>query len=199
VIGRFGLMDTGASKLRLDFGVSLPTGSTSETGTILAPTGATPTLRLPYAMQLGSGTVDLLPALVYSAGEGAFNWGAQVSGVFRMGSNNGYSLGDEAAASIWATYKTGPGVLLSGRVEAKTVDTIDGIDPLIAGPNQAADPLNYGGESVSIIAGATFTGQQGALKGHKFTIEAGLPIMQNLNGPQLETDWTLMIGWQKGF
>jgi hypothetical protein len=33
-------------------------------------------------------------------------------------------------------------------------------------------------------------------KGHRLAFEASLPVYQNLNGPQLEVDWTLTIGWQ---
>ncbi|MEM7730934.1 MAG: transporter, partial [Pseudomonadota bacterium] len=49
--------------LHANIGFSLPTGSITETDRVLAPTGMRPTLRLPYAMQLGSGTFDLLPGL----------------------------------------------------------------------------------------------------------------------------------------
>ena len=200
VIGKYSLLTQGPSKLRFDLGFSLPTGSITETGTVLTPTGATPTMRLPYSMQLGSGTFDLLPGLSYSLSSGALEWGTDVNGVIRLGSNDeGYSLGDEAAASLWTRYRTGPGVTLSSRIEAKTVGRIDGIDPLIMGPNQTADPLNYGGKTVTLFAGAEFIGQKGVLKGHKLSIQAGIPILQNLNGPQVETDWIVSISWQKGF
>jgi hypothetical protein len=200
VIGRYSLLNQGPGKLRLDLGISLPTGSITETGTVLTPMGATPTVRLPYSMQLGSGTFDLLPGLSYSLSSGAFEWGGDANGVIRLGSNDeGYSLGDEAAASLWARYKTGPSVTLSGRIEAKTVGRIDGIDPLIMGPNQTADPLNYGGETITIFAGAEFASQKSAFKGHIFSIQAGVPIFQDLNGPQVETDWIVSAGWQKAF
>ena len=200
IIGRYSVLNQGPGKLRFDLGLSLPTGSITETGTVLTPTGATPTVRLPYSMQLGSGTFDLLPGLSYSLSNGAVEWGGDVNGVIRLGSNDeGYSLGDEATVGIWARFKTGPSVTLSGRIEAKTVGRIDGIDPLIVGPNQTADPLNYGGETVTILAGAEFTGQKGAFKGQTFSIQAGVPIFQDLNGPQVETDWIVSAGWRKGF
>lgn len=78
-----GLMESGNNKVHLNIGVSLPTGSTSETGTILAPNGTRPTVRLPYAMQLGSGTYDLLPGITYNGGQGLAKWGAQLAGVIR--------------------------------------------------------------------------------------------------------------------
>jgi len=87
--------DAGGHKVQANLGLSVPTGSIKETGTILAPNGTRPTVRLPYAMQLGSGTWDLLPALGYNGMAGAIGWGAQYSGIIRTGTNSqGYTLGD---------------------------------------------------------------------------------------------------------
>jgi hypothetical protein len=57
--GLFRLYDQGSQHIHLNLGISFPTGPTTETGQVLAPTGMRPTLRLPYPMQLGSGTYDL--------------------------------------------------------------------------------------------------------------------------------------------
>ena len=51
---------------------------------MLAPNGARPTLRLPYAMQLGTGTFDLLPGLTYSGHKDAWSWGGQYSAAIRL-------------------------------------------------------------------------------------------------------------------
>ena len=77
--------------IHVNFGASLPTGSTDETDQILTPTGATPSPRMPYAMQLGSGTVDLLPGVTYNGRADKVRWGAQYAGTIRTGSDNGYS------------------------------------------------------------------------------------------------------------
>ncbi len=103
-----GLMTSGNHKLHLNMGVSLPTRSTSESGTILAPNGARPTVRLPYAMQLGSGTFDLLPGITYNGGQGLTKWGTQLSGVIRTGKTDGCRLGDQAAITTWASYQPQP-------------------------------------------------------------------------------------------
>ena len=34
----------------------------------------------------------------------------------------------------------------------------------------------------------------GALAGHRLGIELGLPVYQNLNGPQMAGDWMLTVG-----
>lgn len=167
--------DTALHKLHLNLGVSLPTGSITETGRILAPTGMRPVVRLPYSMQLGSGTYDLLPGITYGGRRGNLGWGAQARGVIRLGNNDeSYALGDEAAVSVWGSYQPKPWISLSGRVEAKSAGTIDGRDPAIMGPVQTADPLNYGGDIVTLYAGVNLVAQRGALRGNRFAIEAGV-------------------------
>lgn len=195
-----GLLTKGKHKLNATLGLSLPTGSITETGQMLTPMGMRPTRRLGYAMQLGSGTYDLLPALTYQTSQGAFSYGAQLRATLRLGSNDeGYSLGDEYAANAWISYKAASWVSLSGRVEASTLGRIDGLDPNITMASPGSDPLNYGGDRITLFAGADFSPQQGVLKGHKIGVELGVPVYQDLNGPMLKTDWMLGVAWRKSF
>lgn len=53
------LRESGFQRLHATVGLTLPSGATDATGAVLAPTGMTPTLRLPYPMQPGSGQLDL--------------------------------------------------------------------------------------------------------------------------------------------
>lgn len=180
--------------------VSLPTGSTTERGEILTPTGATPTVRLPYAMQLGSGTFDLLPSVTTLGRAGRFSWGAQASATVRLDENDeGYALGDRLSGTAWLARDLAPWLSGSLRAEAATQGRIEGRDGAIAGPVQTADPDNYGGETVTLALGANLIAPSGPLAGHRLAVEGGLPLYRDLNGPQLETDWTLTIGWQKAF
>lgn len=200
VAATFGLLTEGAHKLNGTLGLSLPTGSITETGQMLTPMNMRPTRRLAYAMQLGSGTFDLMPALTYQTTKGAMSYGAQLRGTIRLGSNDeGYSLGDEIALNAWASYKAAPWLSLSGRVEASRLGRIDGIDANIGGPSPGADPRSYGGDRVTLFAGADFTPKQGALKGHKIGVELGVPVYQDMNGPMLKTEWMLGVAWRKSF
>ncbi|QGX99655.1 transporter [Roseovarius faecimaris] len=195
-----GLLTKGPHRLNATLGLSLPTGSITETGQMFTPMGMRPTRRLGYAMQLGSGTYDLRPALTYQASKGAISYGAQLRGTIRLGSNDeGYSLGDEIAATAWVSYRAAPWVSLSGRAEAARLGRIDGIDVNIGGASPGADPLSYGGDRVTLFAGADFSPQQGLLKGHKFGVELGVPVYQDLNGPMLKTDWMLGLAWRTSF
>ncbi|MEL7445918.1 MAG: transporter [Pseudomonadota bacterium] len=189
-----GLTDT----VHINAGVSIPTGSTTETDDILTPMGMTPTVRLPYPMQLGSGTWDLEPGITYRDQSQVLGWGAQVRGVVRLGDNDqGYSYGNSAKATAWLAAAITPAVAISGRVEAETMGAIDGIDPNIVGPVQTANPDFHGGDRVTALAGVNFAATGGPLKGWRLGIEGGLPVVQDLNGPQMPTDWTLTVGVQK--
>ena len=79
---------------------------------------------------------------------------------------------------------------------AQSIGEIEGRDALIAAPVQTANPDLYGGERVDVGVGFNLLGRSGVLKGQRLALEASTPIYQDLNGPQMETDWTLTIGWQ---
>ncbi|GGY45862.1 transporter family protein [Parvularcula lutaonensis] len=187
-------------QFNLNLGISLPTGSIEETDQILTPMGMRPEPRLPYPMQLGSGTYDFKPGFTYRDREGKLAWGGQVSGVVRSGDNGeGYTLGDRAEATAWFGYAHSHAAAGFIRLKGVTQGRIDGQDPLIVAPVQTADPANFGGETVEVFLGLNLAGQQGALRGHRVAAEVGFPIYRDLNGPQLETDLTATIGWQYAF
>ena len=190
------------AQLHAGLGVSLPTGSVDETDRILTPMNTTPSPRLPYPMQLGSGTYDLKPSLTFTnkTHDARFGSGVQYEGVIRTGENDeGYSLGDRHQLTAWGAWSPDPSWSFSLRGTARTVGEIDGIDPMIAAPVQTADPDNQGGDTFEIGAGVNFLVIGGALDGHRLAAEIELPVYRDLNGPQLETDWTLTLGWQKAF
>lgn len=198
--GLFRLYDQGSQHVHLNLGISFPTGSTTETDQVLAPTGMRPTLRLPYPMQLGSGTYDFLPGVTYTAHSGKIGWGAQYLGTVHLGTNaEGYTLGDEHRLTAWASYLWQPAISTSFRVEGETVGNIDGQDPQIVAPVQTADPNKQGRDRVDVLFGFNLAGEKGWLRGQRVAFEFGLPVYQDLDGPQLETDWLLTAGYQYSF
>lgn len=194
------LHKAGRSRIALGLGLSLPTGSITESGRMLSPMGTTPTMRLAYSMQLGSGSYDLHPVLNWESGRGAINWGGQLRGIVRLNDNDeGYRLGNEAGISGWISYRVAPWISYSGRLDYRYADSIHGRDPQIMGPSLGAEPDNYGGHYVTLHAGVDLTPKQGLLKGHLIGLELGVPIYQDLNGVQSKTDWTLALAWRKPF
>lgn len=197
-----GMNNSKGTKRQVNFnlGLSLPTGSVNETGQILTPMGMTPSPRLPYPMQLGTGTYDFKPALTYQDRKDQWGWGGQISARIPLGKNDeGYRYGAQMDATGWIAYEPAYWVSLSARLKASTQESINGIDALIIAPVQTANPDNQGGDAVDVLFGVNLAGQNGALRGHRLALEFGLPLHRDLNGLQLETDMSITVGWQKSF
>ena len=195
-----GLIDFGGSadyRFHLTLGLSLPTGDVEETDQILAPNGSQPTPRLPYPMQLGSGTYDLILGLTFAEERARFGWGSQWQSLVRLGENDeDYTLGDEHHLTVWSSYLVNDSVSLSARASYLHRGNVEGGDPLIVAPVQTADPSNQGLDRVDLAAGVNWL-----LPAHnnRLSLEFSVPVYQDLNGPQLETDWQLSLGYQLVF
>lgn len=191
-----GLRNEGV-KVHLNAGVSIPTGSIDERD--VTPASTPNEVRLPYPMQIGSGTVDLEPGItVHEVGESTA-WGAQIRGVLRTGRNdNGYTLGDRVLGTAWAQYRVSDQLSASARFEAQRWQSIDGADPqLNPAMVYTSDPALQGGTRVDLPVGFNWYFSGGVLSGHRLAVELSLPIYQDLDGPQMEMDWALSLGWQK--
>lgn len=187
-------------QINFNLGLFVPTGSNTQTDQILTPMGGTPSPRLPYPMQLGTGIWDIKPAITAFDRIGKVGFGAQASARIPLGQNSeGYEFGDRVEATAWLSYEPQYWISFSTRVKAVSQGKIDGIDPAIMAPVQTADPDNAGGDTVEFLFGINLAGQTGALKGHRLALEYGIPLARDLNGPQLETDRVLTLGWQKAF
>ena len=196
VTGIYKLYETDTVTVNLNLGLSAPTGSIKEEDDVLTPMNTTPTLRLPYAMQLGSGTWDALPGITYSGHKDKLSWGAQYNATFRLEDENdqGYSLGDRHTVNLWTGYKATDELTLTALASAEKQGDIDGSDAAITAPVQTANPDNYGGERIDLGAALTYTPDIPAIKGTEIGLEFRAPVYQDLNGVQLETDWNVTAG-----
>ncbi|MCG8379404.1 MAG: transporter, partial [Proteobacteria bacterium] len=173
ISGLIKLYEDSMHHIHLNAGLSLPTGSNEKRGDALLPNGTIRNIRLPYPMQLGSGTVDVIPGITYNGFFNRFNWGAQYLGTFRTGSDEGYSLGDKQEVTGWLSYLWQPWLSTSSRISYSHEGQIDGIDPNIVGPVQTADPDNIGGDNVFLHLAINLAGQSGFVRGHRLAVEAG--------------------------
>jgi hypothetical protein len=177
-------------RIQLNLGMSFPTGSNHSAFTLLQPTGVYLTSRAFYSMQLGAGTFDVMPGVVYAGHLGQWSWGASYRGRFPLAANpEGYLYGDLHEFNGWGGYSWIPGVTTTLRVAGSIQGPIRGYDPNIVGKAPAANPNLYGGERVELFGGATISGKLVGLDDATLAIEAGAPVYQNLNGPQLSKNW----------
>ena len=183
----------GGRRVHLNLGISLPTGGIDEKkadGTIM-----------PYGMQLGSGTWDLLPALTFLGQSDDYSWGAQVGGTLRLDDNDrGYSLGNRVEASLWGARKISDSLSVSAKIDHSSQDELDGQDKdvtmMLRNMSPGYDPTHQGNDRTSLGLGLNYYFRDGGLKGHRIAAEWETPISQNVNGVQLELDSVWTLGWQ---
>ena len=197
IIAGYDVYKTGKHTIKLTAGLSFPTGLTDDRDD--TPAGSDQLL--PYPMQNGSGTFDLLPGVTYSGRADVWSWGGRVGATVRLGENDDdYTLGNIYAASVWGARRWDDWLSSSFRLIGETVGNIDGADPRL-NPLQVstADPDRRAGKFVSLALGFNFLVPSGVLQGTGLSVEAILPAYQDLDGPQLERDYAILVGLRKAF
>jgi hypothetical protein len=179
----------GTQKTQFNVGVSFPTGSIEERE-------GPGSQRLPYVMQLGSGTYDVHWGITYTGEYDFLSWGGQFESIYRVGENSvGYRLGSVYGASGWIAGSLGRWVTTSARLTWRRTNNIHGQDPTL---DKTISPLND-----NMIQAGSFLGIGPGVNvllpyfgGQRFAVEVIIPIYQNLDGPQLAKDLILTAGWQ---
>lgn len=186
-------------QILVNLGCNIPTGSIQAKG--LNSDMMYPNNRLPYGMQLGSGTFDILPGVTYLHQKNDLTYSFQASSVVRLGYNQvGYKLGNETSLNVWLAYTWIDNLSTSLRLEGNIVSNVKGGDPTIYAYNEpSSNRLNYGGKKVTSYLGTTYQFQKGILKNNRIGIEYGIPIYQNLNGIQMKQNQTVFASWSYTF
>ena len=197
--GMIPLAEFGDQSVHVTALVSLPIGAIDETD--VTPASSPNFVLLPYPMQTGSGTFDLRPSLTYLGQTEGWSWGGQASAVIRTGTNdNEYTLGNRYAGTFWAARRLSNWVSASARIEGTTWGDIEGADPRLPGPGAlvvpTARPDLRGGSRVDVGVGVNVYIRKGLFKATRLAVEGMVPIYQDLDGPQLETDWIVTGGIQ---
>ena len=190
----------GAHRFHLNTGVSLPSGD-------IKPRDNTPLGNdslLPYPMRLGSGTVDILPGLTYGGVKNDVSWGLQALGTVRIGHNQqGYKEGNRYDVNSWGAYRWADWISTSARFNWKQWFNIKRKDRQLATnlPNgvpivPTAETDLRGGKRLDLLGGVNILFPEiRGLENH-LSVEAGAPIYQDLDGPQLKQSYSFWAGWQ---
>lgn len=177
-------------RVQVNLGMSFPTGSNHNSFTLLQADGTYVTSRAFYAMQIGTGTFDIMPGVVYAGRLDKWSWGVSYRTRVPLADNDeGYRYGDLHTFDGWGGYSWIPGLTTTLRVNASLQGPIRGYDELIAGKAPAANPSFYGGQRVEIFGGASISGKFVGLDDVTIAIEGGPTVYQNLNGPQISKNW----------
>ena len=202
------LLRQGRMQLTGGMGISIPTGSIDETDATPLDPGAT--RNLPYPMQLGSGTWDLLPTITLAHHGERLSWGAQANLVVRLGRNsNDYALGDRFEVNSWVGYRVVPAFRIDARLAYECWRDVDGADPEVM---QSATMMGMTVPTVptarpNLRAGQRLTAYLGfdwevpaswipVGKSARLGFEIGTPLWRDLDGPQLDVSIRSVIGLQ---
>ena len=162
----YNLLGSCNQRLVIGAGVSLPTGSIDKKGSTNQGSNSI----LAYNMQLGTGTYNLLPSLVYTAQLNRFTIGAAFQSNIKLGVNsNNYSWGNEYSFSPWVAYKITTWASVSLRGEAYYMNDLYGYDAAInqtASSDPTANVYNYGSRKmINALAGINLFANKSFLEG----------------------------------
>ncbi len=190
----------------LFFGLSLPSGSINQKNS-RHPLDLRKNEQAPYGMQLGSGTFDPTLGLLYQGSSSPLWWGANAAYTARLYNNKRhYRTGNEVRLDLYGMYQLRYNLLVQAQLNGHYQDRIHGeMDEARSGesghvvqgdPNSPYmtplwDPNNYGGTQLFATLG--FQWQPAPL--HIIDLNVGVPLYRDLNGPQLETDYRVMLTW----
>lgn len=191
-----GLADWGDQSLHLNVMLGLPTGSIEATDELPISQGME--VQLPYPMQLGSGTLDLLPGLTWLGQAGDWSWGGQGSATIRMGTNDrGWTLGNKVQGTAWWARVLGRHLSAAVRLVATRTGNIGGMDSAASvNPRMVPTARTDLRAGTVVEAGASFNLYVPRASAFRIAGEVLLPLIRNLEGPQLESDLTFVLGLQ---
>jgi len=218
LIGVFRVLDIDHHSVVLNAGLSFPSGSITKKGDTPLPGTEN---QLPYTMQLGSGTYDVILSAGYQGSTGtlesrgvsvlgSIGWGAQIFGKIRTGENDrGYRLGDRLLISAWISARPFTWVEPFLTLDTQIWGRIHGNDIDFPGPiypTPVADPDNFGGEKLALTGGLVLRFPKlpegrfyEFLSKQALTLTYGEPVYQSLNGPQPKERWRASVDWSVGF
>ena len=197
LVGGYDVYKSGGHTVKLSAGLSFPTGDISEKDD--TPSG--PNQVLPYPMQNGSGSYDLLAGVSYTGRSSNWSWGSDLSAVIPTGENShNYTVGRKYLGSAWGARKWTDWFSSSLRISADIRENYSGADNrLNRAQAPTADPGRRAGRFISTGLGLNFLVPSGALQGMAFSVEGIVPVYQNLDGPQLEREYTIVSGIRMAF
>ncbi len=189
----YSIYEDDAHRLIVNAGLSIPLGSIDERDDL--PMGDDRPLA--YPMQLGSGSLDPMLGFTYIGLGDDWSWGAHLKGTFRLSNNsNSYRVGNEQRFTTWVSHTWNDWFSTNLRLDGRNRQDFSGshpdLNPMMV---PTADPRLRAGRRVSAGLGFNLHPPHGMLEGHQFSVEAGIPFYQNLDGPQLERDFHVRAGW----
>ena len=189
----FKIYDLDSSKLHAQLGIEKNIGRNDLQGDVLTPMGSLNSMIMPYGMQGGDKSYSLLSALTYTKTYDKWKIGSQIKSKKNIKSQE-WNFGDSYEMNVWTQRDINNISAWSFRLKFQDIESLDGYSSVIRAPVQTANPLNYGGKTLSIGIGINIMLQKGSIG-----LESYKPISRDLNGPQMGMNWGIQAGYHLAF
>ena len=136
-----------------------------------------------------------------AACKGPWSWGLSYRARLPLTVNpQGYMWGNYQEVNAWGGYTWFPASRRRFAPTSTFRAHIVGADWWLIGKLPSADPEYYGGKRIEMNAGADIDGKLFGFPGFSIGVEAGVPVYQNLDGPQISKNWQagMALRWKIG-
>ena len=179
------------SKTIANIGISVPIGSIEEKNDS--------NTHLPYGMQLGSGTYDIMVGVTRTVQYSDVSIGAQINGLIRTGRNKlNYRLGNKYQGTTWIQKLWSNEFSTSARLKITGTTDITGQDNTLTAMQISKSPMfntNQGSLITDLGVGVNYTPD--FLDKTRIAAEITTPILSDTNSLSLIADTTLVFGIQQ--
>jgi hypothetical protein len=183
-----------ANMIEFSAGVSFPLGSINQRGR--SPFKEND--YLPFPMQLGSGTFDILPGIFYRGLYDRFSWAVSAKSTIRTGRNSlNYKFGNMYSSSVMLRYDWLKWFAQSVRLDALYIDKYEGNTKELT-PGFLPDPSTQTAFNLDLVLNFSIFNISEFLKNSRLDLDFSIPVAQVVNNFPKKI-YGIRLGLQKGF
>jgi len=193
------LKETKSNRWHVELGFEKSIGKNDIKGEVLSPANTKLNIVLPYSMQTGDKGTRLVAGLTFVRRNMEWTYGIQTK-LNKTINQEKWNYGNSLSMNSWIQKGLSHKTSLSFRYSYLNQKTINGKDVMIMAPVQTSNPKNYGGRFHEIGVGVNrLINFEDSKHGNRLGLELVYPLKQDLNGLQMQRDWSVRLGYQTSF
>ena len=193
------LKETKSNRWHVELGFEKSIGKNDRKGEVLSPANTKLNIVLPYSMQTGDKGTRLVAGLTFVRTNMEWTYGIQTK-LNKTLNQEKWNYGNSLSMNSWIQKGLSHKTSLSFRYSYLNQKTINGKDMMIMAPVQTSNPKNYGGRFHEIGVGVNrLINFEDSKHGNRVGLELVYPLKQDLNGLQMQRDWSVRLGYQTSF
>jgi len=189
--------ETERNRLHIELGLDKSIASKNARGTILTPMNTKMDMVLPYGMQ-GDGSLRWIAAVTNVKKFSQIIFGNQIRMKHTISSAQ-WNFGDTWEYTSWLQKPLNPSLSISVRLHVLNQEGLEGKNPLINGPVQTANPINYGGRVLNLGLGLNIIVPTPAFGNIRLGGEVLTPFKEDKKHLQMQDQFRAQIKLQKSF